>query len=242
MTFPLALASCAWLPASQLARLGALRAREDVLGLIEAGSLWVFWDAPDAELAAWLLSLPGAELLCRGPDGWHAPGRHLPIFEVPDPERGKTFASRVFPAPVAPEAPGDAGWQPLQVRLVRDDRPRPAAALLSPLTTLVAWAESATSHALAGLTGARYGDLLLVRGSLPALPGERFWGRRVLVPAGYRTEPPLREEVLSRALRLGDGEIALLTHEGADVVPASAFGPMTRAGLRLAAEGAPHAG
>lgn len=168
-------------------------------------------------------------------------GRRLPIFDVPDPERGRALASLLYPAPVHPTPPGPATWRPLQARLVRDDRPRAATALLLPLGALVAWAETATSHALAGLTAARSGDLVLVRGRLPALAGERFWGRRVLAPAGYRPEPDVEEGVLIQALRLAEEEVALLTHEGADVVSAGAFGPVTRAGLRLAGGEAAHA-
>jgi hypothetical protein len=241
MTHALQEAACARVPASQLGRLGVLRAREEVRAVVEGERVWVFWPAPDVELAAWMLSLPGADLLRRGPHGWQALKGHLPIFDVPDPETGRRLSSLLFPAPVEAVPPGQAEWRPVEVRLVADDLPRPTTALLLPLSLFARWAEEATSRALSSITAARHGDRLLLRGRLPALDGERYWGGRVLVPAGRRPEPLLAEAVLAQALHLGDDEVALLTAEGAEILPAGAFGPVTRAGVRLALEGAAHA-
>ena len=58
----------------------------------------------------------------------------------------------------------------------------------------------------------------------------------MLVAAGWRPEPALSENVLAEALGLGD-DFAVFTPEGVEVVPATAFGPLTRAGVRLAARG-----
>ena len=241
MTAALAQASCARLPAESLARLGRLRDREDLRAVVEGNTLWVFWPAPDADLAAWLLSLPGAELLHGGLREWRILHRSLPIFDVPDPNTAKQLPALLSPAPIDPVPPGPATWRPVDLRLIRDDQPRPATALLLPLATLAAWAETATSHGFDGLLAARCDDLVLLRGKLPALTGERFWGKRVLIPTGWRPEPLLPENILAKALHLAEGDIALWTHEGADVLSSDAFGEVTRAAIRLATEGAAHA-
>ena len=234
-------ACCARLPAVALSRLGGLRAREDLRAVVEGEVLWVFWPAPDAELTAWMLSLPGAELLHGGPREWRGLHRSLPIFDVPDPNTGKSLSAILFPAPVDPLTPGPAAWRPAELRLVRDDLPRPTTALLLPLSVLAGWAESATSHALEGLIAAGCGDLVLLRGRLPALHAERYWGKRILAPAGWRPEPLLPESTLAQALHLAEDDIALLTHDGAEVLPPDAFGDLTRAAIRLATEAAGHA-
>jgi hypothetical protein len=122
------------------------------------------------------------------------------------------------------------------VALVRDDRPRPAGALCCPLAELAEWVEEATSRQMAGLQAAwcPAGSVLLLGERLPPLAaGERFWGRSLLVPLGFRPDPDLDEDALREALGLG-GDVGILTAEGLEVVPRGAFGALTRAGLRLA--------
>lgn len=241
MTANLASAGLARLPAEMLGRLGSLRARTDVRVHAEAGWLWVTWPVPDEELARWLLALPGANLFARREQSWYPLDGHLPFFDVPDLQRGKHLSSLLFPSPVTPVEPGPASWEPVGVTLVPDDHPRPATALRLSRSTLAAWADSATSQQLAKLTAATCEDQVLVRGRLPALPGERFWGMRVLIPAGWRPSPALAEDVLVQALRLGAEDVALMEPQGVEVIPGGAFGPVTRAGLRLIAEVARHA-
>jgi hypothetical protein len=101
---------------------------------------------------------------------------------------------------------------------------------------LSAWADSAPSDDIEAVEAAICGETVLLRGRLPALVGERFWGRRLLVAAGWRPEPDLAEGVLAEALGLGD-DFALFASDGVEVVPSTAFGPLTRAGVRLAARG-----
>lgn len=241
MTHALAEAGCARMPRSQLGRLSVLRARADVRAVVELERVWVFWAAPDVELAAWLLSLPGVELLRQGRHWWQALQGSLPIFDIPDPETGKRLSSLLFPAPVDPIPAGQHVWRPVAIRLVRDEQPRPTTALLLTLDVFARWVEDAPSHALAGLLSARHQEKVLLRGRLPPLDGERYWGERVLTPAGYRVEPLLSEGVLAQALRLGDEDVTLLSDEGGELLPAGAFGLVTRAGVRLTMEDAAHA-
>jgi len=85
------------------------------------------------------------------------------------------------------------------------------------------------------------GDRVLLLGRpLPPIPGaERFWGGRILVPLGFRTDPEPPEPALCGALGAGDDEFLVLTQEGAETVPLRAFRTLTRAGVRLALEARP---
>ena len=129
-----------------------------------------------------------------------------------------------------------SGSEKFPVSLVRDASPRTTTALRVSLATLSAWADAAPSDDIEAVEAAMFGETVLLRGRLPALVGERYWGRRLLVAAGWRPEPAIAENVLAEALGLGD-DFAVFAPEGVEVVPASAFGPLTRAGVYLAARG-----
>jgi hypothetical protein len=246
MTTHLADVCCARLAPAALGHLGGLRARPGVAVLSGPAGLWLFWPAGDEELAREVLALEGAELYLRRDGQWRRPGLHLPVFDVPDPSGARPLSAGLFPAPVQPLPPGRPAWQPVRIALVRDDTPRPATALYTTLADLVRWADRATSRQIEGLRGACCRAQVLVVGCrlppvahAPGSPGVRFWGKRVLVPLGFRPDPALEEGVLREALRLGEDELALLLDDGVEVIPGDAFGPLTRAGIRLAGEDAP---
>jgi hypothetical protein len=238
MASPLDDVCCARLPAAALAHLGSLRVRTDVRVLAQSGELWLRWPAGDEDVLHRVLAVRGAEVFARRDGLWYRPGRGLPTFGVPD-ELPQTLLHLLAPEPVAPEA-GSPAVRPVRLTLARDDTARPAAALCCALADLDRWAEGATARRLAALEAAYCaspaGPRVLLRGErLPPLPaGERFWGRTVLAPLGWRPEPALGEAALRAALDLQDEEIALLRAEGVEVVPRSAFRPLTRAGIRLA--------
>lgn len=58
-----------------------------------------------------------------------------------------------------------------------------------------------------------------------------------MTPLGFRPEPLLPEAMLASALALNPDEIALVHSEGMEVIPAEAFAPLSRAGVRLAQRG-----
>jgi hypothetical protein len=242
MPTPLDEVCAATLPSESLSSFGELRARRDLLVLVRAERAWAFWPAGDADVTRAVLALTGAQLFARREGLWYRLGQHLPAFDVPAPDEARPIANVLFPAPLQPEGPPQRISDKVGARLVRDDRPRPATALRCVLAELGRWADSATSYQLAGLQAAVRGGQALVRGArLPALAAaERFWGQTVLVPLGFRAEPALGEAVLSAALGLAAGEVAIWGAEGAEVVAGSAFAPVTRAGVRLALrEGTP---
>jgi hypothetical protein len=101
---------------------------------------------------------------------------------------------------------------------------------------LLRWADVATSHQLRSVQAAWCDEEVLLRGTLPVLTGERFWGKQVLLPLGFRVEPELAQSVILAALGVRPGDVALWTTAGVEVISSEAFGPVTRAGIRLAAE------
>ncbi len=241
MASPLDDVCCARLPAAALAHLGALRVRTDVRVLAQSGELWLRWPAGDEDVLHRVLAVRGAEVFARRDGLWYAPGRSLPTFGVPD-ELQQTLLHLLAPEPVRPEGriSNPSYGAPVRLGLARDDTARPAAALCCELADLERWADGVTSRRLAALEAAYCPApdgprVLLLGGRLPPLPaGERFWGRAVLAPLGWRPEPALGEAALRAALDLQDEEIALVRAEGVEVVSRGAFRPLTRAGIRLA--------
>ncbi len=248
MTGQLAETCCARLPAAALAHLAALRARADLSGFVAADSLWLFWPSGNIDLSRAILAIDGAELFLRRGREWYRPGEHLPVFRIPKAEDARPLSALLFPSPVSPVRPGQIAFQPAPLSLARCGVPRTATALLAERSELQRWAESATSFQLDMVLAACCGDVVLMRGKrhrspgdstgIPVLPGERFWGWQVLLPLGWRVEPDLAEEVLTAALGLQDDAVALWTASGVEILSGTAFGPVTRAGVRGAGKGA----
>jgi hypothetical protein len=227
---------CVRLPAAALSFLADLRARQDVCVRLEGNTAWVWWLAGDREVLHRVLAGGGAELFERRDGRWYRPGRRLPSFEVPDDAGARPLLGLVSPMGVTPQAVVGV-VRPVPLELVREDRPRPARALLCPLADLAAWAEQATSRQLAGLEAALddAGRVLVLGERLPPLAaGERYWGRLLLLPLGWRAEPDLGEAALAEAVGLRQGDIGLLSAAGVEVVDRQACRPLTRAGVRLA--------
>jgi len=68
---------------------------------------------------------------------------------------------------------------------------------------------------------------------LPSIrDAERFWGDRVLIPLGFRSDPDWPESALREAAQVGRNEILILTENAAEAIPANAFRPLTRAAIR----------
>jgi hypothetical protein len=210
------------------------------VGLPDGDGLWLFWPAGQVEIARRVLALAGAEIFLQEKGILHRPGECLPVFHVPEATAARPLSALLFPSPVTARPAGPSTWEPFRLSLVHDGTPRAATALRLTVAELARWAEGATSHQFQGLQAARTsgcsggGEVLLLGNRLPAISGERFWGRQVLLPLGYRVEPNLAEGVLVGALRLQVGEVALWTAGGIEFLPATAFGPITRAGARLA--------
>jgi MoxR-vWA-beta-propeller ternary system domain bpX2 len=237
MSTPLDEVSCASLPAAALPALAPLRCVAGVTVTLAGDRAWLRWTPGDGQVLACVLPLAGAELFVSRQGLWYRVGQHLPAPDVPAEGDARPLEQVLVPAPVSPEPASDWTPQASPVRLVRDDRPRPATGMWCELAELVRWAERAASAELAAARAARSGSRVLLLGKPPpALPGgTRLWGDRLLVPLGFRPEPALPEGVLRDALGVRPDEIMVLEEGGGEVVPTEALQPLNRAGVRLAA-------
>jgi hypothetical protein len=145
----------------------------------------------------------------------------------------------LHPAPFQAEEPPTLLGRPVQLRLVRDDRPRSASALRCSLEALARWADTAPTREITALRGAHStGQALLVGDPLPWLAdGERYWGRRILAPLGWRPEPALPESAWSTVLGLAADDLAVLRADGFTLLGAAALQPLTRGAIRRASAG-----
>jgi hypothetical protein len=236
---------CARLPRTALAYMAAYRTRAGLCVCIDGEAVWVYWDAADDEVLHRVLALHGAQVFQRRDGQWYAPGHSLPHFGVPDPSEARPLISALTPERIEPETYAGPAVAPAVLTLVRDDRPRPATALLCTLAELVPWLELATDPQLDGLRAAWCPprQVLVMGDRLPPLAaGTRFWGRLVLVPLGLCPDPEVSEKALAEVLGMGASDIALWTDSRVEVISDSVMGPLTRAGLRLATRGQPGGG
>jgi hypothetical protein len=247
---PLDNVCCASLPAASLSRLAELRAVSGVQVGLEGDRAWVRWEPADERVLGVLLPVFGVELFeCR--DGqWYRPGNRLPVDHFPAELAYRPLCYVMAPAAVQPEAGAGIPLQAVKLELVPDDQPRPASALECSPEELARWADTVPTARLAGLEAAcrvrnpvssekpgfSEPRTIFLRGPrLPLLPAsERFWGRAVLVPLGYRVEPPLPESALLELLGIGAEEIAILREGKAEAIPRAAFESLTRSALRRA--------
>ena len=233
---------CASLPASALAALADLRREPGVAVTVSGDRAFVRWASESEEVLRRVRPIAGVELYARRGGLWYRHGHHLPTFGLPADEGESVSLHRaVTPTPVRPEPPAGIPPRPVELTLVRDGRVREATALGCGLDEFGRWADMAPTARLVALRAATAGDRVLLLGRrLPPIPGaERFWGGRILVPLGLRTDPELPEPALCGALGAGEDELLVITHEGAETVPLRAFRTATRAGVRLALEGRP---
>jgi hypothetical protein len=202
--------------------------------------VWVRWEAgAGAEaIVRRVLPLSRAELYSRRDGLWYRLGHHLPTFGLPFEEESaaKPLYRAITPEPARAVMPEETPPLSARLRLERDAHVRPASAMRCALAALGRWIESAPTAEIAALTAAWSGSEVIVRGTpLPTIAGsERFWGELLLVPLGFRPEPSLPEPALRRALCVKDAALLVLSDQGIQEVPREAFGPLTRAGVRLA--------
>jgi hypothetical protein len=223
-------------PEAALAALADLRRYPDA-EVIRAGErTWLRWRAGNETVLRRVMTLPGVDLYVRGERHWYRYGCHLPAFDVPLEEEAQALHQVLFPSPARVLLPPNVQPRPQPVRLMRDDQVRETTGLICDLTDLVSWVDTATTAQLQAIMAARLDGLVMLLGKrLPLLArGERFWGERVLVPLGYRTEPALPESALWQALNLQEEELLVVRTCGAEVIATTVFEPLSRAGVRLA--------
>jgi MoxR-vWA-beta-propeller ternary system domain bpX2 len=242
MIAPFADVCCASLPGDHLGALAELRAAPGVLVLVEEHRIWVRWERGDERVLRVLMPIPGAILYAWRDGVWRRAGARLPAFDVPAGSDYRLLHHILFPAPVQPLPPPaeeSPPWQRQSLRLVPDAAGRATTGLLAPIAELLAWLDTVPSARFRDLQAALCEKQMFVLGSrLPLLrDGQRFWGKRALRPLGYRLEPDLPESAIRDALGATSEELLIFHEDGsAEMVPTSALGPLTRAGVRRAVE------
>jgi MoxR-vWA-beta-propeller ternary system domain bpX2 len=238
--------SCASVPAGSLSALAELRAHPGVQIALSGGRAWVRWAEGDRRVLGVMLPVLGAELFVHRDGHWYRPGRRLPTGDVPTDLAYQPLSHTLAPAPVQGIASHALEVCATKLELVRDHLGRPATGLECSIEELARWADGVPTHRLAGLQAAccagaasRSGQdkgRMFLRGSrLPPLASsERFWGQAVLVPLGYRTQPPLPESALRQLLGIGGDEVAVLRWQTVEAIPRAAFQGLTRSALRRA--------
>lgn len=226
------------LPISNVSALAPLRTHPGLEAHEHGERLWLRWQAGDERILPWLLPLAGLVLYTERNGVWHRLGQSLPAFDAPPTWQGRSLSSLLSPSPVQPVPAPSLSSERVGLRLVRDTVPRSASALRCPLTALARWADFALTADLETLRAAHLDrDALVLGDRLPPIAdGQRFWGRQVLTPLGFRPDPLLPESALRELLGLLDGDVALLLDGRADIVPAAVLQPLTRAGIRRVPE------
>jgi GNAT superfamily N-acetyltransferase len=231
-----ALAGCraARMPKERLSLLAPLRRLSSVRIVETAYDAWVVWEGDMPSVVRALLPAAGLMLYSRHNGVWRPFGAAVPDFEVPLIGEPIALHRAVLPAPISAALAPDFQGKRVMVTLVRDARPRPATALRCGLQAVIQWCDQATSHEIGHLRGAVCGERVWVFGdNVPPLPnGERFWGRRLLTPLGFRPDPDWPEATLRLAAVVDDDEILALTADGAETLPAAAVRPLSRAAVR----------
>lgn len=233
---------CASLPADRLGALAELRAAPGVSVLVEQERIWVRWERGDERVLRALMPLPGAILYAWRDGVWQRARARLPAFDVPAGGDYRPLHDILFPAPVQPLPPPAEEsplWQRQSLRLLPDAASRATTGLLAPIAELLAWLDTVPTARFRDLEAALCEKQALILGNrLPLLrDGMRFWGKRVLRPLGYRLEPDLPESAVCDALGATSDELLIFHADGfAELVPTSALGPLTRAGVRRAVE------
>jgi len=238
MLASLAEISCASFSWSHVPALAPVRNLPDVTLARIGNRAWVRWPAGNERVLEQVLSLPGVVLFSHRDSHWSRFGCKLPAFDVPVSADYQPLHQVLTPDSFQTEKPLEFALRPTELALVPDDRLRPTTAALYSLPQLASWIEQIPTPRLNGIQAAHCGNQALLLGDrLPLLPdSERFWGSAILTPLGYRPDPLLPEGALREALAISEDKLVLWRQEGVETVDRRAFAPLTRAGVRLAAQ------
>lgn len=222
------------LPAEALVHFADLRTRQDLRVLIDNEFAWLRFESASQAIVERALAIPNAELFARREERWHRLGRQLPVENIPLQQITQPLHRVLSPAAFTPVPPASRAFHKQPIRLVHSDTPRETTALLCRQPELAAWADSVSGARLAHFLAAHCdGDILLRGKHLPWFPqSRRLWGSRSLLPLGRRPQPNVPERVLCELYGIGADEILMLLDESAEIIPRSAFAPLTRAGIR----------
>jgi hypothetical protein len=223
------------IPAIHATALAPVRDQSDVRVFRTGADFWVRWTAGRGDVLRCLLPVPGVAFFLARSGRWYRFGSRLPTSDIPPDGEGEPVAALIGPEKIEPVSPGSTSFAPVVLSIVRGGGPHVATALACDIAGLRRWAETATTAELAAVQAACSGSRALLLGTkLPAVPhATRHWGDDLLVPVGYRPEPDLAPAILRGAVGAGADDLVALDERGAEIIPRSAFEPLTRAGIRL---------
>lgn len=224
------------LPVAGLAALAPLRSDGEVRILLEPEIAWARWPAKREDVIRCLLPVTGAEFYQRRGESWYRFGSRLPTSAVPPPGIDRPIASVLVPSRFSISSGNAESRTPIVLRIVRGGEPQPVSALACLIQDLAAWASTATTRELANVRGAcKREQAVLLGARLPSIPGgKRFWGESVLAPLGFRVEPDLSQTAVLEAVGASQDEMVIFHEDGVEILPRSAFEPLSRARVRLA--------
>jgi hypothetical protein len=224
-------------PVHRLPALAAFRDDASVRVHPNETDCWVRWPEGRDDVLTALRPIDGVSFYESRASHWYPAGSRLPAPSGPPEGPGEVLAKLLFPAPFPILAPEFTGVSKLPVRIERGGPAQTASAIGCTLAELQAWGAAATSAELRAIRIAVSESKALVVGAkLPAIPGaERYWGRDMFVPLGFRIAPELPHAWIRQAIGAAVDEFAFLGEDAIEIVPRSAFEPVTRAALRMEA-------
>ncbi len=229
----------ACIPVTSLPLLAGLRRHTGIRVALYGPDAWLQWPGGDEQVVAQLLAIAGVRFYREREDAWYAHGSRLPAHHLPAQEPSRPLDQVLLPPAKERQPVIVPRIEPVRVRLISDNLPRPTTALICSPVVLSEWADHAPCSHIERLRGARCNSRVLILGeSLPLLPeNRRFWGERLLIPLGQRYEPAVSENDLLEAWGASADEIVLFDGLQAEIIPTKSLMPLSRASIRLAARG-----
>ncbi|HVU65032.1 MAG TPA: hypothetical protein VHC70_13710 [Phycisphaerales bacterium] len=219
-----------------------------------ADALWLRGPCDGAAIERTMWLIPGLRYRIDAAGKLVPWGNLLPVARLPE-GAWMPLSEFLQPAFAAPALPGQVADR-VTLRCVRTAREEPPALLLLDAATWAHYIDHAPAIRLARLQFAlSSAGAVLVRGTpLPSLPGTPFTlDAAIACPCGYTWSPAVKASALSESLQLQKEEIALLAwHQrpadvppldagtlSCQVIPASAWIPVSRSAVRISLQGLP---
>lgn len=226
------------LAAADIIALAPLRTRVDLVAAWHDEQIWVKGIADNAfrklpALRTWRMDTQHRLFAA----GALTPDRMLPALEW---QSLTTF----IPVAMPPSGLPAVTSQKHVVQLAPCADTRESFAIFTEISVLDAYVVTAPQIRLKHLRFATsvHGQVLIAGVPLPSLPGMGYTlHERILMPAGYDFDPPIIRSLIAEKLDAGKGNFLLFHTSGQyEIIPDTAFVPVTRSAVRLTAETLAH--
>src|SRR5258707_7355970 len=122
MASPLHEVCCASIPLAGLPALAGLRCDSRVKVTVTGERAWLYFPAGDESVLRCILPLSQVQWYERRGGSWYHPGRHLPVFGVPDGSAGQRLDRVLIPSPIEPVMAKETRVGICRLALVRESR------------------------------------------------------------------------------------------------------------------------